>query len=113
MTVGWLPEALADLERVYEFLHQKDPAAAARALRTIELAAARLAELPEVGQPMCDRTGRRQLFIPFGAGAYVLRYRIHRRPRPPDTRHRNQWSASTIATIASAIGTNRGSRQGS
>ena len=26
---------------------------------------------------MSDGTGRRQLFVPFGAGAYVLRYRIH------------------------------------
>jgi plasmid stabilization system protein ParE len=27
---------------------------------------------------MDDDTGRRELFIPFGAGAYVLRYRIDR-----------------------------------
>jgi plasmid stabilization system protein ParE len=26
----WLPEALADLERLYDFLIEKDPAAAAR-----------------------------------------------------------------------------------
>jgi len=26
---------------------------------------------------MEDDTGRRELFIPFGASAYVLRYRIH------------------------------------
>ena len=77
MRVGWLPEALADLERVHEFLHQRDPAAAARALQAIELAASRLAELPEIGRPMGDGTGRKQLFIPFGAGAYVLRYRSH------------------------------------
>ena len=34
-------------------------------------------------------------------------------PGPDDARWRSQWSASTMATIASAIGTNRGSRQGS
>ncbi|GMR22257.1 MAG: hypothetical protein BMS9Abin37_0593 [Acidobacteriota bacterium] len=27
---------------------------------------------------MGDDTGRRELIIPFGAGAYILRYRIHR-----------------------------------
>ncbi len=26
---------------------------------------------------MDDETKRRELFVPFGAGAYVLRYRIH------------------------------------
>lgn len=77
MTVAWLPEAVDDLERVHEFLHERDRAAAARALRLIERAAVQLAELPEVGQPMGDGTGRRQLFVRFGAGAYVLRYRVH------------------------------------
>jgi plasmid stabilization system protein ParE len=30
-----------------------------------------------VGCRMDDATERRELFVPFGAGAYVLRYRIH------------------------------------
>jgi plasmid stabilization system protein ParE len=29
---------------------------------------------PRLGRPMPDETGRRELFIAFGAGAYVLRY---------------------------------------
>ena len=37
----------------------------------------RLQELPRVGRRMDDDTERRQLFVPFGAGAYVLRYRVH------------------------------------
>jgi len=77
VTLLWLPEALGDLERLHRFLVEKDPAAASRALRAIESAADRLEGLPEIGQPMRDATGRRQLFVPFGAGAYVLRYRIH------------------------------------
>ena len=36
MRVLWLPEALADLERLYNFLVEKDPTAAARAMRTID-----------------------------------------------------------------------------
>jgi plasmid stabilization system protein ParE len=77
MRIFWLPEALADLERVYDFLIEKDPAAAERAVRTIESGADRLAEFPEIGRPMGDDTGRRELFVPLGAGAYVLRYRLY------------------------------------
>gem|GEM_PF-973375 len=35
-----------------------------------------LEAMPEMGRPMNDDTGRRELFMPFGAGAYVLRYRL-------------------------------------
>lgn len=77
MRVFWLPEALADLERLHDFLVEKDPAAAERAIRTIEGGADSLVEFPELGRPMGDETGRRELFVSFGASAYVLRYRIH------------------------------------
>ena len=77
MRILWLPEALDDLERLYDFLVERDPVAAERAIRTIEEGVDRLAELPELGRPMDDDTGRRELFVPFGAGAYVLRYRLH------------------------------------
>ena len=39
--------------------------------------AGRLLDTPEVGRPLSDGTGRRDLFVPFGAGAYVPRYRRH------------------------------------
>jgi plasmid stabilization system protein ParE len=77
MRILWLPEALVDLERLYDFLVERDPEAAERAIRTIEDGADRLGELPELGRPMDDDTGRRELFVPFGAGAYVFRYRLH------------------------------------
>jgi plasmid stabilization system protein ParE len=35
-----------------------------------------LKSMPEIGGPMADGTGRRELMIPFGAAGYVLRYRI-------------------------------------
>jgi plasmid stabilization system protein ParE len=73
----WLPEALDDLERLFEFLVERDPDAAGRALRVIESAADHLGDFPELGRPMGDDTERRELVIPFGAGAYVLRYRLH------------------------------------
>ena len=77
MKVVWLPEARDDIQRLYDFLIDKDPRAAERAIRAIQLGGTRLQELPRIGRRMDDDTGRRELFIPFGAGAYVLRYRIH------------------------------------
>ena len=78
MRILWLPEALVDLERLYDFLLvEREPAAAERAIRTIEDGADRLGEWPERGRAMDDDTGRRELVVPFGAGAYVLRYRLY------------------------------------
>ena len=77
MTLLWLPEALEDVERLFAFLLEKDAAAAERAVGVISSSAGNLPDLPEIGRPMDDDTGRRELVVPFGAGAYVLRYRIH------------------------------------
>ncbi len=77
MTVRWLAPALDDIRRLYEFLLEKDPVAAGRAVRAIRVGSARLVDTPEIGRPLADGTGRREFFIPFGGGAYVLRYRIH------------------------------------
>lgn len=76
----WLPEALADLQRLHAWLQPKSPSAARRAALTILEAAARLEDHPELGKPMDD--GRREWFAPFGAGAYVIRYRIDREGSP-------------------------------
>lgn len=77
MTVRWLAPALDDIRRLYEFLLEKDSRAAGRAVRAIRAGSSRLVDAPEIGRPLADGTGRRELLIPFGAGAYVLRYRIH------------------------------------
>lgn len=73
----WLPEALADVERLYEFLREKNPTAAARAAQTIGEGARLLENAPQAGRPLNDDTGRRELFLSFGAGAYVLRYKLN------------------------------------
>ena len=78
----WLPEALADIERLYEFLSGKSPDAAADAILTIQAAAGRLRMHPELGRLMEDRSQRREVFAAFGAGAYVVRYRINRAGNP-------------------------------
>ena len=72
--VKWLPEALIDIERLHAFLNDKSPEAAARVANTILKGAEMLKTTPHIGRPMPDETERRELFMPFGAGAYVLRY---------------------------------------
>ncbi len=72
--IKWLPDALADVERLHAFLHEKSPDAAARAARVILDGAGLLKSTPEIGRPMDDDTGRRELVLSFGTGAFVLRY---------------------------------------
>ena len=73
-TVVWIPEALTDIARLHEFLQSKSPEAAAKAASIILEGAVQLRTLPHIGRPMPDETGRRELFVAFGAGAYVIRY---------------------------------------
>lgn len=72
--VKWRARAIADVARLHAFLHEKDSDAAIRAAGAIRHAALLLEQSPRIGRPMPDETRRRELFIPFGAGAYVLRY---------------------------------------
>ena len=72
--IKWLPEALADVERLHAFLYEKSPDAAARASKAILDGASFLQSIPDIGRPMDDDTCRREWFISFGAGAFVLRY---------------------------------------
>jgi len=70
----WLVPAKQDIERLHAFLKHKNPRAAKRAVRAIRTGAKQLQAHPEAGRPMDDRLGRRELFVAFGAGGYVLRY---------------------------------------
>lgn len=74
MKVIWLPQAQGDVQRLFDFLLERDPLAAERAARAIQTGARRLAEHPQIGRPMNDESGRRELLVPFGAGAHVIRY---------------------------------------
>ena len=76
MRLIWLPEAREDVERLFEFLVDVNPAAAERAVRLIQQGANRLLEQPELGRPMAVDSFRRELVLPFGVAAYVLRYRL-------------------------------------
>lgn len=72
--VMWSAEALRDVERLHAFLKPHSAAAASKAIGVIREAAQFLGDNPGAGRPMHDE--RREWFARFGAGAYVLRYRL-------------------------------------
>ena len=72
----WLPEALADIQRLRQFIQPHNPTAARRAAQRIKAAAKRLQEYPASGRPVKGLSEVRDLLIPFGSGNYVLRYRL-------------------------------------
>ena len=74
--IAWLPEALEDMTRLRLFLEDKSPIAAQRAGKVLQEGAKLLQSFPEIGSPMLDGTNRRELFLPFGSGGYVLRYML-------------------------------------
>ena len=73
----WLPEALEDMERLHEFLRGKDIEAAHQCVFTILKGMKLLKASPRIGRPISDEMRQRELFMSFGAGAYVLRYRLN------------------------------------
>ncbi len=70
-----LPGAEADLERLVDFLLERDVNAALRASGLIREAIATLDESHGRGRPTNNPTIR-ELVIWFGRGAYVVQYRI-------------------------------------
>ncbi len=72
--VVWRERALEDIDRLHNFLFEKNREAAAKAAQVILRGSSLLEESPRLGRPMADNTKRRELFIPFGSGFYVLRY---------------------------------------
>jgi len=73
--VIWLPDAITDLMRLRKFIQDKNPSAAKRASSKIKKGALTLMSNPESGRPVESLSSFREIFIPFGAGNYVLRYR--------------------------------------
>jgi plasmid stabilization system protein ParE len=74
--IKWLPEAVDDLERLYFFILDKDTSAASKVASTILKGADLLKNTPRLGRPMPEDDDRRELFLAFGAGAYVIRYKL-------------------------------------
>jgi plasmid stabilization system protein ParE len=70
----WHPEAVQDQLRLFNHLKFVNPAAAQKAAKLIRQGARELQEWPNRCRPMNDGSGRRELIIQFGSGAYILRY---------------------------------------
>jgi plasmid stabilization system protein ParE len=67
--------ASADLERPQAFLQDKNPTAAQRAVTVLDAAMRSLDAFPQRGL-LCGIPGVRELIVPFGRSAYVLRYTV-------------------------------------
>ena len=68
--------ATSNLDRLYRFLSEKNPRAAARAVVTILDRLGTLSRFPRIGRIDPDRPDTRELFMPLGAAGYVALYRI-------------------------------------
>jgi plasmid stabilization system protein ParE len=75
--VVWRERALADTERLYNFLYEKNEEVARKSAQVILKGSLLLETSPRLGRPIADGTHRRELFIPFGSSFYVLRYFLH------------------------------------
>jgi plasmid stabilization system protein ParE len=72
--VSFSEDAIADIIRLREFLKPVAPDAARRAVEAIIEGCEAISTFPARGRLRDD--GARQLVIPFGASAYLARYRI-------------------------------------
>lgn len=75
----WSPEALADVQRLYRFLAEKNPDAARRSASAIRDGMQVIAGHPDAGRPVDDMNPEfREWPISFGASGYVALYRLHK-----------------------------------
>lgn len=67
-------EALADLERIFEFTFARDGAEASQHIAKIHAAVMILQEHPEIGRPAEPGSNLRELVISHGRSGYVALY---------------------------------------
>ena len=71
----WSAEALADLDRFADFLHQHHPDLAGRVASEIMERAQALTTHPQMGRPIGGRTEYRQVVLQVLNAPYVFQYR--------------------------------------
>lgn len=74
--IVWSGEAISDAERLFGFLDQIDPMVTNKAASVIFSRVKSLAELPNMGRLSSNQGNTRELIITYGAGAYIIRYRL-------------------------------------
>lgn len=75
--VIWTPAALGDVERLHDFLKDRNPLAARRAVRAIREGLNLLADQPQVGRPVENMEPEfREWLISFGDSGYIALYRF-------------------------------------
>ena len=72
--IVYSPNALANIERAFEYLAEKDPHAALAAASAMRTAVEVLARHPLIGRPVEGEL--RELIISFGRTGYVALYRF-------------------------------------
>ena len=74
--VIWSPAALADVQRLHDFLRDNDPIVAREAVKSIRKNAHILAYQPEIGRPLDDMPIEfREWLIDFGQSGHLALYR--------------------------------------
>jgi plasmid stabilization system protein ParE len=72
----WSPAALRDVQRLHQFLSEKSPDAARRAVKSIRQGVNVLAQQPAIGRPAEHmETEFREWLIDFGDSGYIALYR--------------------------------------
>lgn len=72
----WSPSALLDIQRLYQFLAEKNLDAAQRAVRAIRAGMKVITQQPAIGRPVEDMEPEfREWLIDFGDSGYVVLYR--------------------------------------
>jgi len=77
-TIFWSRSSIRDLQRVRDFLKNISPTASKKAAEQINQYTQKLAMFPLAGKPVEMLEGYYDLFIPFAAGGYTLRYRVQK-----------------------------------
>jgi len=75
MTLEWSDDALADLDRFAQFLHDRHPTLAQRVAQEIIAKAQVLVEHPRLGRPIAGREEYPQIVLQVLNAAYVFQYR--------------------------------------
>ncbi len=104
--IQWASTANKDFKRVHDFLYLENPMAAKKVRPVIDKGARLLMDSPKAGIRMSMVSERRELTIPFGKGAYILRYepdygaQVIRILRIWHSKEKRNWGSAAISTFS-------------